>query len=129
MSNSFQIRSCRHAARVLDVADISQRDWHSGQILLHTNSKTKVDHALLIDFASTTQTWDPNVLNNIANYFGILRILLDGQGNGFDANLVWKHYGEPDDWDPLQAAVQGKLIRARGMFPYITSLSQDINDE
>jgi hypothetical protein len=92
-------------------------------MLLHRNSKTKVDHAVLIDFASTTQTWDTDVLNNIANYFGILRILLNGQGSGFDADLVWKHYGEPDDWDPLQAAVQGRFVRARRMFPYITSLS------
>ncbi|KIM43985.1 hypothetical protein M413DRAFT_433218 [Hebeloma cylindrosporum] len=114
------IRSCRHAARVLDVADISQRDWHSGQILLHTNLKSKLDHAVLIDFASTTQTWEPDVLNMIENYFGILRILLDGKGNGFDTGIVWKRFGEPDDWDPVHAVVQGKNVQARDMFPYIT---------
>ncbi|KIJ23930.1 hypothetical protein M422DRAFT_39364, partial [Sphaerobolus stellatus SS14] len=38
------IQSCRHAARILDVGDVSQRDWHNGQILLYTNPTTKVDH-------------------------------------------------------------------------------------
>ncbi|KIK59494.1 hypothetical protein GYMLUDRAFT_60064 [Collybiopsis luxurians FD-317 M1] len=125
------IQSCRHAARVLDVADISQRDWHSDQVILYTNPTTKVDHAVLIDFASTTQTWEPHERNYIANYFGLLYVLLGRQGDvELDPELVWKHYGEPDDWDPVQAYIstdsaEGKrmrLVEAKDMFPYISSI-------
>ena len=129
--NFVQIQSCRHAVRVLDVADINQRDWHSGQILLYTNPTTKLDHAVLIDFASTTQTWDLEKLNHLENYFGSLRVLLSHEGDaGLDPDLVWEHYGEPDDWDSITAFmsvhVRGpvdRIVRARNMFPYISSSS------
>jgi hypothetical protein len=78
--------------RALDVADVSQRDWHSNQVILYTNHTTKLDHAVLIDFASTTQTWEPHELNYIQNYFGLLQADV-----ALDSELVWKHYGEPDD--------------------------------
>lgn len=124
---SSQIQSCRHGARVLDVADVSQRDWHAGQILLHTNPTTKLDHAVFIDFASTTQTWETEELNFLNNYFQVLRILMRKK-TGFDPELVWKYFGEPDDWDPLFAVMcerpgmeASKLVVARDMFPYISS--------
>lgn len=124
----FQIQSCRHATRVLDVADISQRDWHAGQILLYTNPTTKLDHAVLIDFASTTQTWKPDEPNFINNYFGVLRVLLGNEGDvGFDVEVVWKHFGEPDDWDDVVASISTRqwnkelrLVRVRDLFPYIS---------
>ncbi|CAL1712994.1 unnamed protein product [Somion occarium] len=123
------IESCRHAARVLDLADVSQRDWHDGQIILYTNPTTELDHAVLIDFASTTQTWLPDEVNYIANYFGVLHVLLGGQGDiGLDTELVWKHFGEPDDWDPLEVWIPTgptrkimRVVKAKEMFPYISS--------
>ncbi|KAI0091631.1 hypothetical protein BDY19DRAFT_991317 [Irpex rosettiformis] len=48
------IKCCRHAARILDVADINQRDWHNGQILVSSHTTSHLDDAVLIDFASTT---------------------------------------------------------------------------
>ncbi|TFK31769.1 hypothetical protein BDQ12DRAFT_671616 [Crucibulum laeve] len=122
--NLLQIQSCHHAARILDVADVSQRDWHNGQILLCTNETTKADHVVLIDFASTTQTWDSDEPNLIENYFGILRVLLTDVG--FDLDLVWKHYGEPDDWDTTSyyythpGTKEERHFRARDIFPYIS---------
>jgi len=124
-----QIQSCRHAARVLDVADVSQRDWHHGQILLHTNPVTKVDHAVLIDFASTTQTWEADDRNLLNSYFSVLHVLLGRRGDvGLDSQLVWKYFGDPDDWDPAVAWIplipggnEYKTIEARDMFPYISS--------
>jgi hypothetical protein len=81
---------------------------------------------VLIDFASTTQTYSLDKLNYIANYCGILQILLDGEGNGFNPELVWKHFGEPDDWDSLWFFTSGcpwdkedRVVTARDMFPYI----------
>ena len=129
--NLFQIQSCRHAARVLDVGDISQRDWHNEQILLCTNPTTNEDHAVLIDFASTTQTWEAHELNFIQNYFGILCVLLGRErDSGLDSELVWQHYGEPDEWDPVQAWIsttgsEGEVMRSvkgKSMFPYISSV-------
>ncbi|KAH7916633.1 hypothetical protein BJ138DRAFT_1139528 [Hygrophoropsis aurantiaca] len=123
------IQNCRHAARVLDVGDVSQRDWHSGEILLYANPVTKLDHAVLIDFASTTQTWEENELNYIHNYFGILRVLLGREGDvGFDPELVWKYFEDPDDWDPVRAWIpivprgnEMRTVKAKDMFPYILS--------
>ena len=86
---------------------------------------------MLIDFASTTQTWELDKLNHIANYYGILQILLGREGNGFNTELVWKHYGEPDDWDPLLLFRVGRpwdkyrVVTARDMFPYISSVGLD----
>jgi hypothetical protein len=83
---------------------------------------------VLVDFASTTQTWALDKLNYIANYRGILQILLGGEGNGFNTELVWKHYGEPDDWDSLRFIRGGRpwdkedrVVTARDMFLYISS--------
>jgi hypothetical protein len=129
--NLFQIQSCRHAVRVLDVADVSQRDWHNEQVILYTNPITKLDHAVLIDFAATTQTWEPDELNLIQNYFGLLHVLLSRRGDVWlDPELVWKHFGDPDDWDPTTAWIPtdpdrsisvGRSVKARDMFPYISS--------
>ena len=86
--------------RVLDVADVSQCDWHSDQAILYTNHTTKLDRAVLIDFVSTTQTWEPQVFKLHRKLLGLLHTLLGTrQGDvALDPELVWKHYSEPDDW-------------------------------
>ncbi|KAJ3768500.1 hypothetical protein FB446DRAFT_815874 [Lentinula raphanica] len=122
------IQSCRHAARVLDIADIAQCDWHNEQLLLCTNPVTKLDHAVLIDFASTMQTWKADEPVLLENFIHMFRILLGLRGDsGLDPDLVWKHYGEPDDWDPVFALIpRGKdhkemwYVHARDMFDYIS---------
>ncbi|KAF5387218.1 hypothetical protein D9757_006839 [Collybiopsis confluens] len=88
------------------VADVFQRDEHDEQMILFTNPVSKLDHVVLIDDASTTQTWEPTDPNFIDNYFGLLYTLLGGRGDiGFDYELVWKHFGEPDDWDSVMAFI------------------------
>jgi len=65
-------------------------------------------------------------LNNIHNYFGLFHVLLGSQGDvALDPELVWKHYGEPDDWDPIQARIvigkgMTRAVKAKDMFPYIS---------
>ena len=86
---------------------------------------------MLIDLASTTQTYEPEQPNFIQNYFGSLRVLLGREGDvGLDPELVWKYYGEPDDWDSVMAWVpirpkgdERKTLKARDMFPYISCSS------
>ncbi|KAG6897864.1 hypothetical protein C0992_010002 [Termitomyces sp. T32_za158] len=97
------IHSCRHAVRILDVGDIGQQDWHSGQILLSTT--TQIDHVILIDFGITTQTYEGENLNFIGNYCGILDVLRY-QNSTLDLDLVWKHFGRPDDWDPIDIEIE-----------------------
>ncbi|KAF5344205.1 hypothetical protein D9756_011326 [Leucocoprinus leucothites] len=124
---AMMIRSARQASRVLDVADITQHDWHSGQILLYTNPSTKLDHVVLIDFNFTSQTWDLDELNSYDNYFGVLRVLLGHEGNvAIKPEFVWDNFGDPDDWDPVQAWLTGtggekREVAAQDMFPYILS--------
>ncbi|KAJ3541368.1 hypothetical protein NM688_g6094 [Phlebia brevispora] len=119
------IQSCRHAARILDLGDVSQKDWHAGQIMVFTNPLTNLDQAVLVDFASTTQTYSPDQMNFLQNYFHVLHILLGRRGDvGLQENLVWKHFGEPDDWDPVAASFplvpwgdEYREVQARDMFP------------
>ncbi|KAJ8508887.1 hypothetical protein ONZ45_g8894 [Pleurotus djamor] len=123
------IESARHAARVLDIADVSQRDWHHGQIIISKHPQTKEDHAVFLDFASTTQTWVSDERNYLSNYSGTLRVLLGRLGNvSLDGTLVWKHFGDPDDWDPVMAIIpvvprgkEARVIQAKNKFSYITA--------
>ncbi|KAH8928270.1 hypothetical protein BT69DRAFT_1277185 [Atractiella rhizophila] len=120
------IQSGRHGARALDAADVVQLDWHVDQVLV-TTSQDGQDHVVLIDFAATVQTWDPDVLISPDSYFHMFRILYKGEGNkGLDRDLVWENYGEPDDRDPVFAifprtlrSEEKRILKARDMFPYI----------
>lgn len=94
-----QIRSCRHGVRALDIADVSQRDWHPGQMIVTTNPRTRIDHAVFIDLAMVTQTWEPDEVNYLANCHNVFRILLGSMGPvGIDPELVWEFYDKPDAW-------------------------------
>lgn len=65
--------------------------WHLAHA--YTNPKTKLDHAVLIDFASTTQTWEPDEPNLVNNYLGLLHVLLGREGVvGIDSELVWDYF-------------------------------------
>ncbi|KAJ3559981.1 hypothetical protein NP233_g11131 [Leucocoprinus birnbaumii] len=119
------VKSCRQAARVLDLADINQRDWHTGQVL-HTNSTTDITHAVFVDFASASQSWEIENLSLPDNYSELLRILLrQFCTSRWDTKIVWEHMGGPDDWGPVHASfpVDGgfKLVHAPNLFPYIVT--------
>jgi len=56
----------RHGLRVMQYSDVSQLDWHPGQILCNIPSSTSSSsqlqtHAVLIDFSAMTQTLDPDI--------------------------------------------------------------------
>ncbi|KAH6909819.1 hypothetical protein BKA70DRAFT_1472060 [Coprinopsis sp. MPI-PUGE-AT-0042] len=130
LSFRFKAVVTEHAFSI--VADVSQRDWHSKQVILTTNPMTKVDHAVLVDFANTTQTWEPHEPNFIDNYWGMFQVLLGKDGDvALDSKLVLEHYGEPDDWDPVHHFIptidsegnrKSRTVKGKDMFPYISSI-------
>ena len=71
---------------------------------------------------------EPHALKYIHNDFDLLHVLLGRQGNvALDPELVWIHYGEPDDWDPIEAWIpteangkEMRIVKAKDMFPYIS---------
>jgi hypothetical protein len=110
---------------MLDLADISQNDWHAGQIMLHTNSETQVTHCVFIDFALTRMTWSINEPVMLSNYSDCLRVLLNKRrGILFDRALIHDHFGGPDEWDPVifLTAVNGEdvTLKAKDPFTYIS---------
>ncbi|CAA7265590.1 unnamed protein product [Cyclocybe aegerita] len=119
---AHQVQSCRHAARVLDLADIAQHDWHSSQVLVHT--KGDLTHGVLIDLASTTQTVDLQFPNWCQNFNGMLRALLYGIGKeGEDRRLV-ENYGPPDPWVDSPTIIpmppgESEMLQAPDPFPFI----------
>ena len=66
-------------------------------------------------------------MNFIENYFGLLKVLL-GKDVAMDSEFVWKHFGEPDDWDPITALVhispnrELQDVQAKDMFSFISSI-------
>jgi len=118
-----QIQSFRQGIRVLDLADITQRDWHRGQVLLHTDI-TDIDHVVLIDFADTFQTSEIEIINRASNYFGALYIfLVDRSKFGLDRQRVLDYFGQPDHWDSISSISMhdGSELEAPPLFPYISA--------
>ena len=132
MISTLQIQSCRHAQRVLNAGDVTQRDWHRGQILIHTNAATGLPYAVLLDFANTTQTWDVEAPNYMGNYFDMFKVLLSHWRRvALDADLVLDQFGDPDDWDDFPGsdiatpAGRKKQLRQRSIFPLILPLADE----
>ena len=98
----MQIESFRHGIRVLDLADVTQLDWHHGQILLHTDAITKIDYAVLIDFANTFQTTEIEIINDASNYFEALLVFLHhARKFGLLDRQILDYFGKPDYWDSV----------------------------
>ena len=114
---------------MLDVADIPQFDWHGGQIFLHTNPTSKIDHAVFVDFALTTQTYTIDQLVYIDNYVQVLMVLLGVLGYTWvNGVTVWENYGEPDDWDPVKCVLrrgeESVMVEARNRFAFISTVDK-----
>lgn len=123
-----QIKSARHGSRILDLSDVAQYDWHEGQMLLVKQPGTRLRYVVLIDFASTLQTIDPDDRIMLENYSGMLSVLRDvKRGVHLDEQLVWEHFGGPDRWDgicdprPATAPGDSDWITAKGLFAFTVS--------
>lgn len=95
-------------------------------MILTTNPRTQVDHAVFIDFAMATQTWEPDEVNYLANCHDVFRILLGGEGDvGIDPELVWQYYDKPDAWHigtyvATTPKGESRAVGTDNMFPFIT---------
>ncbi|KAG8816718.1 hypothetical protein FRC18_000857 [Serendipita sp. 400] len=106
------VQSCRHGARVLDVADIAQHDWHADQIMVHTSPKD-LTHAVFLDLGSTSQTINPTKLHACYNFSGCLMSLTGSLGPvGIKTDLLLEHYGTPDPWHTVISIIDGKVFAA-----------------
>ena len=93
-------------------------------MLIRTDPSTNLDHAVFVDFASAAQTRCIEEPNAVANYSEVLMVL---RRAGLDRELVWQHFGLPDDWDATAftfsstSGEEARYVRARAMFPWISS--------
>jgi hypothetical protein len=124
--HSIQIKSVRHAVRALQCADVSQHDWHQGQIMCNILSDcpaqdpsgplAPVVHCVMVDFSTATV----NVTEEIhrSDDFGDCLVIL--LRCGFDGELVWKHFGERESWDriSLYLTIKGERRKAKAADPF-----------
>lgn len=91
----------------MQCADISQHDWHLGQILCNTiesNGETRV-HCILLDFSQGSVGLDQQDFHRVDDFAECLRILCDPD-SGFNADLVWENFGLRESWDHMFASVK-----------------------
>lgn len=93
---SYQVQAARHSLRVLQYADVSQHDWHDGQVLALSSP---TPHTVLLDFARASVSTEPE--NHESNdYNGLLTVLKKPlRSAGMTAASILEHYGEPEVWD------------------------------
>ena len=98
--------SFRHGIRVLDLADVTN------------DAITKIDHAVLIDFADTFQTTEIAVINNASNYLVFLH-----HARKFGRQVL-DYFGEPDYWDSICGITPGgESIVPKALPPILISRS------
>jgi len=110
----------------MQYSDISQLDWHPGQILCNippstSSSSQPQAHAVLIDFSATTQTPDPDVDLSKDDYgtcaSAIARV-------GIDTKWVCNYWDRDEMkrecWDAksMGAFFHGYIWSTRGVDPY-----------
>jgi hypothetical protein len=123
-----QMSSIRHALRVIQCSDISQHDWHANQILCnisHSSSPSQA-HAVLIDFAATTQATDIDIDHSKDDYGRCIGAIMHEGIIGVDLQWACK-YWERDEmkrecWDVFGMGMgnlaTGFSWRSRSVDPY-----------
>ncbi|KAK7678313.1 hypothetical protein QCA50_018661 [Cerrena zonata] len=101
------VQSLRHAVRVMQCVDVSQHDWHLGQILCNTvssNDETRV-HCILLDFSQMSVSLDQQEFHRLDDFGRCLQILCNPK-SGLDAELVWDNFGTREPWDKISSTVK-----------------------
>ena len=114
-----QMTSIWHALRIIQCFDISQHDWHAGQILCnrpHSSSPPQA-HAVLIDFSSTTQTLDLDIDLSKDDYGQCISAITHKDITGLDAKWVCEYWDREEMkrecWDTHRVALGRDGSRAR----------------
>ena len=104
-----QMTSIRHGLRVIQCADISQHDWHGGQILCNLLPSPPA-HAVLIDFSATMQTIaiDENVSKD--DYGRCVSAITDSKNTGMDMKWVCEYWDRDEMkrecWDAYAMSIR-----------------------
>ncbi|KZT28358.1 hypothetical protein NEOLEDRAFT_1129754 [Neolentinus lepideus HHB14362 ss-1] len=106
------VQSVGIAVRALEHADISQHDWHKGQILV--NRHRSCVHCVLIDFACASTSLHHADFHRDDD-FGFAFDTLSLPETGIDRELIWNHLGERQCWDTISSTtvINGESRRLR----------------
>jgi len=89
----------------MQYCDVSQLDWHPGQILYKPNSPI---HAVFIDFSASTQTLDLDTDPGSDDYANCVTAIAQGSLAGLDREWVFDFWKRSDmlrdDWDAASSA-------------------------
>ena len=116
-----QMTSIRHGLRVIQCADISQHDWHGGQILCNLSPSSQA-HAVLIDFSATMQTVDLEVNPSKDDYGRCVSAIQEV--NGLDRKWVCEYWDRDEmkrecwDTNGLTVVDKGYVWSSRVVDPY-----------
>ena len=102
-----QMTSIRHGLRVIQCADISQHDWHGGQILCNLLPSSQA-HAVLIDFSATLQTIDLDVNLSKDDYGECVSAITHSKNTGMDMKWVCEYWDRDEMkrecWDAYEVS-------------------------
>ena len=115
----------------MQCSDVSQLDWHTGQILCNIRPSTCSSsqpqaHAVLIDFSSTIQTLDPDVSLEKDDYGLCVNAIARQEHTGMDMKWVFEYWDRDEMkrecWDAGSMSAffpkLGYIWSSRGVDPY-----------
>ncbi|KAK1215352.1 hypothetical protein PQX77_022036 [Marasmius sp. AFHP31] len=96
------IKSIRHIVSALQCADVSQLDWHPGQLLCPRHP-VQGHYAVLIDLTRTSMAIDPEEYHGTDDLEACYAMFCDDDPDvrtGLRRELVDAHFCWREDWDP-----------------------------
>ena len=123
--------SIRHGLRVMQCSDVSQLDWHTGQMLCNIPPSTcsfpqPQAHVVLIDFSATIQTLDPDVSLEKDDYGLCVNAIARQEYTGMDMKWVFEYWDRDEMkrecWDAQSMGIcfpkLGYIWSSCGVDPY-----------
>jgi hypothetical protein len=119
--------SIRHGLRVVQCSDISQHDWHAGQMLCNltpSSSQAQQAHTVLIDFSATLQTLDLDVDLSKDDYGRCVAAITHQDITGLDGKWICAYWDRDEMkrecWDTYGVGLlkKGFTWSSRAVDPY-----------
>jgi hypothetical protein len=106
---------------VLQHGDVSQHDWHPGQVLCTVNPQTQHASAILIDFALSSTTTDAAVKHWVDDLARCLAVLADTR-TGIQLEIITEIFNRREPWDVDGTRVMvfpgGHIVRFERLEPF-----------